>query len=65
MATTTPSQSSSQAPIPCEWSPGLGSAQPIAQRRPEGDLDAVAASWTIEAEEDGAVPHRQLAKRGT
>ena len=56
-AKTTPPQSSLQAPNPGEWSPGLGSAQPIAQRRPEGDLDAVAASWTTGSEEDG---HEQL-----
>jgi hypothetical protein len=26
-------------------------------RRPQGDLDAVAGSWTIEREEDGYVQH--------
>jgi hypothetical protein len=52
-AKTTPPRSSLQAPNPGEWPPGLGSAQPIAQRRPEGDLDAVTASWTIGSEEDG------------
>src|ERR1022692_2345636 len=38
---------------PCEWTPRLGSAKPIAQRRPKGDLDAVPASWTIGSEGDG------------
>ena len=33
--------------------PGQRSAQPIAQRRPEGAFDAVAASWTIGSEKDG------------
>jgi DNA-binding CsgD family transcriptional regulator len=32
--------SSSQAPDPGQWTSGLGSAKPIAQRRPKGDLDA-------------------------
>ena len=27
-------------------------------RRPQGDLDAVAGSWTIERKEDGYVQHR-------
>jgi hypothetical protein len=31
---------------PCEWQTCLGSAEPIAQRRPQGDLDAVTASGT-------------------
>jgi hypothetical protein len=52
-AKTTPSPIFLAGPNPGEWSPGLGSAQPIAQRLPEGDLDAVAASWTIGSEEDG------------
>jgi hypothetical protein len=33
-------------------------AEAIAKRRPEGDLDAVPASWTIEAEEDGPAQHQ-------
>jgi len=40
---------------------GVGSrlAEAIAKRRPEGDLDAVPASWTIEAEEDGPAQHQR------
>jgi hypothetical protein len=39
---------------PCEWTPGLGSAKPIACDATAGsDLDAVAASWTIGSEGDG------------
>src|SRR5438067_8690323 len=41
------SPSSAQAPNPGEWAPGLGSAKPIAQRRPRGDLDATAGSGTM------------------
>jgi hypothetical protein len=39
---------------------GAGSrlAKPSRKRRPQGGLDAVPASWTIGAEEDGAVPYR-------
>jgi len=41
--------SSSQAPIPCEWAPRLGSAKPIACDATAGsDLDAAAASGTME-----------------
>jgi hypothetical protein len=44
---------------PLEWPPGLDSAKPIACDATAGsDLDAVAASWTIEAEEDGTALHR-------
>jgi hypothetical protein len=50
---------SSPAPDPCEWVPGLGWRKPIAKRRPEGDLDAVPASWTIEAEQDGPAQHQR------
>ena len=32
-----------------------------AQRRPEGDLDAVHASWTIRSVEDGSVQLAQIA----
>ena len=46
---------SSQARIPCEGLAGLGSAEPIAQRRPKGDLDALTASWIIGAEEAAAL----------
>ncbi len=46
--------SSSPAPKPGEWALGLGSAKPIACDATAGsDLDAVTASRTIEAEEDG------------
>ena len=40
---------------------GAGSrlAEAIAKRRPEGGLDAVPASWTIEAEEDGPAQHQR------
>jgi hypothetical protein len=48
-----PSRPPRSREIPGEWLPGPGSAQPIAQRRPQGDLDAVAASWTIRSEENG------------
>jgi hypothetical protein len=34
------SPSSAQAPNPGEWASGLGSAKPIAQRRPQGHLAA-------------------------
>jgi hypothetical protein len=45
-----PLPSSSRAPIPGEWSPGLGSGV----RRPaRAALDAVTVSWTIGSEEDG------------
>ena len=46
------------APIPGEWPRGLASAKPIACDATAGsDLDAAAASWTIEAEKDGTALH--------
>ena len=36
---------------PCQWTSGPGSAQPTAQRRPQGDLDPAAGSGTMEREE--------------
>ena len=34
-----------------------GAGEAIAKRRPQDGLDAVAASWTIEGEEDGCAQH--------
>jgi len=34
-------------------------AEAIAKRRLEGDLDAVPASWTIGAKEDGSAQHQR------
>src|SRR5262249_32120426 len=45
--------------IPCEWTPGRGSAKPIACDATAGsDLDAVAGSGTMTRRGDGTAQHR-------
>lgn len=44
--------------MPHEWaSPDRGLARPIMQRGSKGGLDAVRASWVMEAGEDGPAQH--------
>jgi hypothetical protein len=48
----------SQARIPLRVAAVSGFGEADRVRRPKGDLDAGAASWTMKGEEDGCLPHR-------
>ena len=48
----------SQVRIPLEVAAVSGFGEADRMRRPKGDLDAGAASWTMKGEEDSCLPHR-------
>jgi leucine-zipper of insertion element IS481 len=51
--------------MPCEWAPGLVSAKPIACDATAGSaLDAVAASWTMQAPRETCPPSTRMRRRG-